>query len=76
MQSVSQAMHSEECKRTLRSNTEEAIKLGAFGFPYIHLHGDDIPEDCRFWFGTDRLEQVAHVLGKPWIGVAQIASKL
>ena len=71
-----ESMQSPECKHALRSSTERAVALGAFGFPYIHLHGDSVPEDCRFWFGADRMEQVAHVLGKQWLGVAQLASKL
>jgi 2-hydroxychromene-2-carboxylate isomerase len=65
-------------KQALRDSTDEAIQHGAFGVPYIHVEGDGIaPEDSFFW-GADRLEQMAHVLGKPWLGIpnAKHTSKL
>jgi DSBA-like thioredoxin domain len=55
-------------KEELRLATEEALRLGAFGTPFIVLSGEGIPEDCRVFFGSDRLEHIAAVLGKQWRG--------
>ena len=67
-QTVSQ-INSTEVKQALRAATEEAVKQGAFGAPWMHLQGDGIAAEDRFFFGADRLEQVACVLGERWLGL-------
>jgi glutathione S-transferase kappa 1 len=69
-QALLAASSSPSVKDTLRRTTEEAIRLGAFGVPFMSLEGDSVPDDCRCWFGSDRLEQIAAVLQKPWHGPA------
>lgn len=51
------------------ANTEEAMELNMFGAPYmvVYLDGADKPE-C--FFGSDRFEQMAMVMGKPYKGPA------
>ena len=71
-----QAAQTDKCKHTVRDWTQEAIDLGGFGFPLIHLQGGNLLAEHRVWFGSDRLEQIAHVLRKPWFGIADQASKL
>ena len=51
----------QDVKDKLRHNTEEAIKLGAFGAPFIVV-------DDQIYFGSDRLEQMAFTHNLPWVG--------
>ncbi|MCC7071698.1 MAG: DsbA family protein [Deltaproteobacteria bacterium] len=54
-----------EVKDALRRATDEAVARGAFGFPatFVALDGED-----ALFFGSDRLELLAHTLGLPWRG--------
>ncbi|XP_068943541.1 glutathione S-transferase kappa 1-like isoform X2 [Petaurus breviceps papuanus] len=55
----------EEVKKKLRENTDTAFRYGAFGLPTIvyHLH-----DKSHMLFGSDRMELLAHLLGKEWQG--------
>jgi glutathione S-transferase kappa 1 len=52
-------------KDKLKQNTDDAIKAGAFGAPTIIVthNGKD-----EMFFGSDRFEHIAHLLGKEWCG--------
>jgi glutathione S-transferase kappa 1 len=54
-----------EVKEELKRSTQEALDLGAFGAPFIVVHVGGKPE--RF-FGSDRFELIAHILGEKWEG--------
>ena len=71
-----QARNEPEVKQELAAATDAAVQAGAFGLPLIVLEGNGVPRDCRLWFGTDRLEQLACVLGRPWLGCQAPVSKL
>lgn len=45
----------QDIKNRLKENTEEAVRLGAFGAPFFHLDGQ------IFW-GNDRLPLIEHTL--------------
>ncbi|XP_072211775.1 glutathione S-transferase kappa 1 [Excalfactoria chinensis] len=52
-------------KNRLRETTEEAIKYGAFGMPAVVAHVNGKPQ---LFFGSDRLELLASVIGEKWLG--------
>nr|QGA31153.1 glutathione transferase kappa 2 [Pardosa pseudoannulata] len=58
-------MNEDKVKQRLRKYTEEALDYGAFGAPMIVAHINNKPE---VFFGSDRFELLAHVLGKKWQG--------
>uniref|UniRef100_A0AAT9K446 Glutathione S-transferase kappa n=1 Tax=Amphiprion clarkii TaxID=80970 RepID=A0AAT9K446_AMPCL len=64
---------SKEIKEKLKSYTEEALKLGAFGFPMMVCHVDGKPE---MFFGSDRFELMAHCIGEKWLGPNPDKAKL
>ncbi|KAG8539013.1 hypothetical protein GDO81_021607, partial [Engystomops pustulosus] len=51
---------SPEVKNKLKENTEKALEYGVFGMPSIVAHINDKPE---LFFGSDRFELLAHLLG-------------
>jgi 2-hydroxychromene-2-carboxylate isomerase len=63
-------------KDALRACTEEAVKLGAFGVPFMVLEGSGVDETHKVWFGAESLHKMAWVLGKPWMEAPQASSKL
>lgn len=59
-------------KSRLKENTELAVKKGMFGAPTFYVtvpakKSGAKPREMMF-FGSDRFEQMAFVLGKPWEG--------
>lgn len=56
---------SKEIKEKLKSTTQEALDIGAFGFPLVVCHVDGKPE---IFFGSDRFELMAHCIGEKWLG--------
>uniref|UniRef100_A0A2R5L466 Glutathione S-transferase kappa n=1 Tax=Ornithodoros turicata TaxID=34597 RepID=A0A2R5L466_9ACAR len=59
-------MGDDKVKNTLKERTDEAVeKYGAFGAPTIVVHTGSEPE---VFFGSDRFEVMASVLGKQWNG--------
>ncbi|XP_031466169.1 glutathione S-transferase kappa 1 [Phasianus colchicus] len=52
-------------KNRLRETTEEAIKYGAFGMPAVVAHVNGKP---HLFFGSDRLELLASIIGEKWLG--------
>ncbi|XP_019628094.1 PREDICTED: glutathione S-transferase kappa 1-like [Branchiostoma belcheri] len=52
-------------KDRLRQTTQTALDHGAFGSPTIVAHIDGKPQ---MFFGSDRLELMAHMLGEKWHG--------
>lgn len=67
-------------KEELKSNTAMAVQRGAFGTPSLFVFKEgatswnDAP--AYMFFGSDRFEQLAHLLGKPWNGPNPSWSKL
>ncbi|KAG8200573.1 hypothetical protein JTE90_000645 [Oedothorax gibbosus] len=67
-----ETMNDSKVKDRLRQYTEAALDYGAFGAPMIVAHVQGKPE---VFFGSDRLELLAYVLGEKWLGpVPQTAS--
>ncbi|CAL1271403.1 unnamed protein product [Larinioides sclopetarius] len=63
-----------QVKERLKKCTEEALNYGAFGAPMIVAHIKGKPE---VFFGSDRFELLAYVLGEQWLGpVPHASSKL
>jgi len=65
MESLLEKSRSVEAKQELIKNTNRAIAAGAFGAPIIiaHHQGQE-----QIFFGSDRFEQMAFVLGRKWNG--------
>lgn len=55
---------SAQARATLYAHTAEAVELGAFGVPTFKLDFDDGTH--RFWWGADRMVDVAAALGRDW----------
>jgi len=49
-------------------NTAAALAAGAFGAPTLIVHSERLPPDERLFFGSDRFEQMAALLGLRWEG--------
>ncbi|XP_023233741.1 glutathione S-transferase kappa 1-like [Centruroides sculpturatus] len=62
---VAAKITAKETKDRLREFTEKALNYGGFGSPIIVAHVNSKPE---MFFGSDRFELLAHVLGKKWDG--------
>lgn len=56
---------SSEMKARLRAMSQEAFDHGAFGLPYIVVKTSEGPI-CLF--GSDRVEQLAHIIGEKYYG--------
>ena len=56
----------EQVKNELLITTEQAMDSGAFGFPWFLCEKGN---HKQVFFGSDRLEAMAHWLGKPYHGV-------
>ena len=65
-QALLELAQGEATKQALRANTEEAVARGAFGSPTAFVHEAGAPE--AMFFGSDRMEQLAHHLGLPYHG--------
>lgn len=52
-------------KQALKAMTSEAIERGTFGVPTFVF---ETPGKDMMFFGSDRFEAMAHVLGLPWYG--------
>ena len=61
-----QLAQGDAAKQLLRTNTEEAVARGAFGSPTAFVAGEGGQE--ALFFGSDRMEQIAHHLGLPYYG--------
>ncbi|XP_048824748.1 glutathione S-transferase kappa 1 [Lagopus muta] len=64
-QKLLEMISSPEVKNRLKDTTEEAIKYGAFGMPAVVAHVDGKP---HLFFGSDRLELLASIIGEKWLG--------
>ncbi|XP_063817897.1 glutathione S-transferase kappa 1 [Pseudophryne corroboree] len=64
---------SAEVKNKLKETTDKALAYGIFGMPSIVAHINDKPQ---LYFGSDRLELLAHELGEQWLGPVPQKSKL
>ncbi len=53
-----------EGKAVLMANTKTALDLHAFGSPILHIPG----REEGIFFGSDRFEQIAFLLGLEWFG--------
>ncbi|XP_050391468.1 glutathione S-transferase kappa 1 [Patella vulgata] len=66
-------MTTQPIKDRLKSHTERAIKLYAFGAPFIVAHVNGKEEVV---FGSDRFPILARILGEEWLGPVPSNSKL
>lgn len=57
-----EAMETEEVKSLLKETTDEAVREGAYGLPYLVVHKRR-NEGVETFFGSDRFELMANVLG-------------
>ncbi|XP_052557762.1 glutathione S-transferase kappa 1 [Tympanuchus pallidicinctus] len=64
-QKLLEMISSPEVKNRLKDTTEEAIKYGAFGMPAVVAHVNGKP---HLFFGSDRLELLASIIGEKWLG--------
>ncbi|XP_042723429.1 glutathione S-transferase kappa 1 [Lagopus leucura] len=64
-QKLLEMISSPEVKNRLKDTTEEAIKYGAFGMPAVVAHVNGNP---HLFFGSDRLELLASIIGEKWLG--------
>jgi glutathione S-transferase kappa 1 len=53
-------------KAELKANTDQVLELKGFGSPVLWFPDSS---DRDIFFGSDRFEQIAHVLNLPWYGV-------
>ncbi|XP_008300309.1 glutathione S-transferase kappa 1 [Stegastes partitus] len=69
------AYTSQKVKDKLKTSTQDALALGAFGFPMLVCHVNGKPQ---MFFGSDRFELMAHCIGEQWLGPKpdKAASKL
>mmetsp|Transcript_10387 Transcript_10387/g.34647 ORF Transcript_10387/g.34647 Transcript_10387/m.34647 type:complete len:234 (-) Transcript_10387:1180-1881(-) len=67
VQDVIAASKSQEAKDQLKANTEEAVSKGVFGSPSFVFYNPD-PKKEILIFGSDRFDQIAHVIGAEWKG--------
>lgn len=61
LQTVMDGSQTPETKKILEDNTNEALKLGAFGAPFFECNGE-------VFFGSDRFDVMALTLGLPFGG--------
>lgn len=73
IESVIGKLQSSEVKEHLKKNTDEAVAYGAFGVPTMVAH---LPDGPKMFFGSDRIEVLAHVLNEPYQGSLIKFSKL
>lgn len=68
----------EEIKSQLKKVTDLAVSRGCFGAPWISVsripHEID-PDNMQQFFGSDRLEMVAAVIGEEWRGIGYGATQ-
>ncbi|XP_065598340.1 glutathione S-transferase kappa 1 isoform X2 [Cyrtonyx montezumae] len=64
-QKILEMISSPAVKNRLKETTEEAIKYGAFGMPAVVAHVNGKP---HLFFGSDRLELLASIIGEKWLG--------
>jgi 2-hydroxychromene-2-carboxylate isomerase len=63
--------------RLRQAQSEEALREGAFGVPTLVVVGHPgLPPGRRMFFGCDRFEQMAALLGKPWMGPCPPVARL
>mmetsp|Transcript_24921 Transcript_24921/g.49032 ORF Transcript_24921/g.49032 Transcript_24921/m.49032 type:complete len:221 (-) Transcript_24921:170-832(-) len=67
------AMATPDIKNQLKENTAEVLKFGAFGLPGIVV---EVQGKLEFFFGSDRFELIAFMLGKEWHGPNPLNSKM
>ena len=58
-------IQTDELKLTLKNVTSDAVKIGAFGLPFITI---DFDEKLYTFWGSDRFEIMASTIGKEWHG--------
>ncbi|XP_065199233.1 glutathione S-transferase kappa 1-like [Sycon ciliatum] len=56
-----------EIKDKLKAATQEAVDVGAYGLPVFTIQLSKFSKPQMF-FGSDRLELMAFLAGKPWLG--------
>ncbi|KHJ75183.1 DsbA-like protein [Oesophagostomum dentatum] len=61
-----EASSSEEIKAALKANTDEALAMGCFGAPWIHVQTTD--GKVEPFFGSDRFPLIGHLIGEKFQG--------
>jgi glutathione S-transferase kappa 1 len=59
------AVQSKKVKDALTENTNRAIKLGAYGAPYLYVRKWTDREEAEGFFGSDRFHYIYEFLGLP-----------
>lgn len=67
VESLSAAQQSDEVKKALRKNTEDALAAGAFGVPTMIITNTETSEQWMV-FGSDRMHIIGQILGQRWNG--------
>ncbi|KAF9933495.1 Glutathione S-transferase kappa 1 [Linnemannia zychae] len=68
------AAQDQEIKKIFRQNTEEAVAKGVFGAPTFMVRKAGAPEEEEMlFFGSDRMEMIAAVLGLPYAGLTNVS---
>ncbi|KAJ3039384.1 hypothetical protein HDV00_012260 [Rhizophlyctis rosea] len=62
------AAQDQSIKDELSRITKEALDQGAFGAPWMEVDQGQEGGGKSYYFGSDRFEQMAMVLGKKWHG--------
>ncbi|VDM79228.1 unnamed protein product [Strongylus vulgaris] len=57
---------SDEVKAALKLNTDDALAMGCFGAPWIHVHTPN--GKVEPFFGSDRLPLIGHLIGEHYQG--------
>ncbi|RCN47900.1 DsbA-like protein [Ancylostoma caninum] len=63
---ILEASSSDEIRQTLKKNTDEALAMGCFGAPWIHVHTAE--GKVEPFFGSDRLPLIGHLIGEKFQG--------
>jgi glutathione S-transferase kappa 1 len=70
-QSLLQRIRHPEVKAELKAVTDVAVSRGAYGAPWFSVGDaaeDGTVEEWHPFFGSDRFEQIAALIGQPWLG--------
>eukprot|EP00930_Biecheleria_cincta_P005147 TRINITY_DN106068_c0_g1_i1.p1 TRINITY_DN106068_c0_g1~~TRINITY_DN106068_c0_g1_i1.p1 ORF type:complete len:248 (-),score=37.37 TRINITY_DN106068_c0_g1_i1:68-811(-) len=64
------AINADSTKSALKKNTENCVSAGGYGVPFFRItnHGQDDQPPEMIAFGSDRFEQLAFAMKKPWLG--------
>eukprot|EP00440_Ansanella_granifera_P023780 gb/GFBE01025829.1/.p1 GENE.gb/GFBE01025829.1/~~gb/GFBE01025829.1/.p1 ORF type:complete len:248 (+),score=55.16 gb/GFBE01025829.1/:1-744(+) len=64
------AINADSTKAALKQTVEDCVSAGGYGVPFFRIidHGQSDQPDAIVAFGSDRFEQLAFAMKKPWHG--------